>query len=57
MRSRNTVKKAIADIGAERVKCMTSEQWIDKDGNIYNIDRAPIKWDKVGKPRDTEVVL
>lgn len=47
LRKPQEIEKEIAKIGAQISPFQTNEKWVDCNGKIYNVDRNPIKWDKI----------
>ena len=35
----------IRDNGYKVTQMLTNQVWVDKNGNLINVDRAPIRWD------------
>jgi hypothetical protein len=49
MSTKQMIQQKVEDIKATVSPYSQSEKWIDDNGNIYYIDRAPIDWSRVIK--------
>ena len=51
MKTTSELMATIAECHAKVSPMIADEQWVDSDGNIYQIDRSPINWAAVVKAR------
>lgn len=49
MKTISELMATIAECHAKVSPMIADEQWVDSDGNIYQIDRSPINWAAVVK--------
>ncbi len=49
MKTTSELMATIAECRAKVSPMIADEQWVDSDGNIYQIDRSPTNWAAVVK--------